>query len=84
LAERLATTKVTESDFGEESEGGDDFLVALAGAGGEIFTWSEMKQGLRSGHFEEFMNRLIEVAGEEDVGLKALAFASGACDENVR
>jgi len=84
LAERLATTKVTESDFGEESEGGDDFLVALAGAGGEIFTWSEMKQGLRSGHFEEFMNRFVEVAGEEDVGLKALTFASGACDENVR
>jgi len=84
LAERLATTKVTESDFGEESEGGDDFLVALAGAWGEVIAWSEMKQGLGSGHFEEFMNRLIEVAGEEDVGLKALAFASGACDENVR
>jgi len=43
LAERLTTTKVTETDFGEESEGGDDFLMALAGAGGEIFTWSEMK-----------------------------------------
>jgi hypothetical protein len=43
LAERLATTKVTEPYFSEESEGGDDFLVALAGAGGEIFTWSEMK-----------------------------------------
>jgi hypothetical protein len=43
-----------------------------------------MKQGLRSGHFEEFMNRLIEVAGEEDVGLKALTFASGASNENVR
>jgi len=80
----LTTTKVTETDFGEESEGGDDFLLALAGAGGEIFAWSEMKQGLRSGHFEEFMNRLIEVAGEEDVGLKALAFASRASDENVR
>ena len=80
----MATTKVTESDFGEESEGGDDFLVALAGAGGEIFTWSEMKQGLRSGHFEEFMNRFVEVAGEEDVGLKALTFASGASNENVR
>jgi hypothetical protein len=84
LAERLATTKVTETDFGEESEGGDDFLVALAGAGGEVIAWSEMKQGLRSGHFEEFMNRFVEVAGEEDVGLKALTFASGACDENVR
>jgi len=84
LAERLATTKVTETDFGEESEGGDNFLVALAGTGGEVIAWSEMKQGLGSGHFEEFMNRLIEVAGEEDVGLKALAFASGASDENVR
>jgi hypothetical protein len=84
LAERLATTKVTETDFSEESEGGDDFLVALAGAGGEIFTWSEMKQGLRSGHFEEFMNRFVEVAGKEDVGLEALTFASGAGDENIR
>jgi hypothetical protein len=83
LAERLTTTKVTETDFGEESEGGDDFLVALAGAGGEIFAWSEMKQGLRSGHFKEFMNRLIEVAGEKDVGLKTLTFASRACDKNV-
>ena len=43
-----------------------------------------MKQGLGSGHFEEFMNRFVEVAGEEDVGLKALTFASGASDENVR
>jgi len=39
---------------------------------------------LRSGHFEEFMNRLIEVASEEDVGLKALTFASRACDKNIR
>ncbi len=29
------------------------------------------------------MNRFVEVAGEEDVGLKALAFASRASDENV-
>jgi hypothetical protein len=80
----LAATKVTESDFGEESEGGSDFLVTLAGAWGEVFTWSKMKQGLRSGHFEEFMNRLIEVTGEEDVGLESLTFASRASDENVR
>jgi hypothetical protein len=79
----LTTTKVTEAYFGEESEGGDDFLVALAGAGGEVIAWSEMKQGLGSGHFEEFMNRLIEVAGEKDVGLEALTFASGASDEDV-
>jgi hypothetical protein len=84
LAERLATTKVTESDFSEESEGGSDFLVTLAGAGGEVIARSEMKQGLGRSHFEEFMNRFIEVAGEKDVGLKALTFASGACDENVR
>jgi len=80
----LATTKVTETDFGEESEGGDDFLVALAGAWGEIFTWGEMKQGLGRSHFEEFMNRFVEVAGEEDVGLEALTFASWTSDENVR
>ena len=30
------------------------------------------------------MNRFVEVAGEEDVGLKALTFASGAGYENVR
>jgi hypothetical protein len=79
----LAATKVTETDFGEESEGGDDFLMALAGAGGEVIAWGEMKQGLGRSHFEEFMNRFVEIAGEKDVGLKALTFASGACDENV-
>jgi hypothetical protein len=84
LAKRLATTKVPKTDFSEESEGGSDFLVTLAGAGGEVIARSEMKQGLGSGHFEEFMNRFIEVAGEEDVGLKALTFASWASDKNVR
>ena len=79
----MTATKVTETDFSEESEGDDDFLVALAGAWGEIFAWGEMKQGLGRSHFEEFMNRFVEIAGEKDVGLKALTFASGACDENV-
>lgn len=61
-----------------------NFLVAIPGARFEGIVGGKMGERFSGTHFEELADGTAEVGGGENVRLKAVSFAGGTSDKNVR
>ena len=60
-----------------------DFLVTFPSPGGEGFVGGKVKESFGGTHFEELADRFSAIGSGEDVGLKAVALAGRAGNEDI-